>query len=69
MYVREKFKGDRSGLKRVAIRVLDPPRRKHGVFIGASFLAGLTTNWISRKEYAAAGDKLFLWYLNYIKLS
>lgn len=60
MYVREKFKGDRSGLKRVAIRVLDPPRRKHGVFIGASFLAGLTDKWISRKEYAEVGDKLFL---------
>ena len=60
VYVREKFKGDRSGLKRVAIRVLDPPRRKHGVFIGASFLAGLSTNWITKKEYAEIGDKLFL---------
>ena len=60
VYVREKFKGDRSGLKRVAIRVLDPPRRKHGVFIGASFLAGLSTNWITKKEYAEIGDQLFL---------
>jgi actin-related protein 2 len=39
IYVQEKFDGDRSGLARVKINVHDPPRRKHGVFIGASFLA------------------------------
>ena len=39
IYVREKFKGDRAGLSRVNIKVHDPPRRKHGVFLGASFLA------------------------------
>lgn len=60
IYVREKFGGDRSGLNRVAIRVLDPPRRKHGVFIGASFLANLSENWISKKEYSEVGDRLFL---------
>ena len=39
IYVREKFNGDKSGLSRVKIAVHDPPRRKHGVFVGASFLA------------------------------
>jgi actin-related protein 2 len=42
IYVREKFAGDRKGLNRVPINVLDPPRRKHGVFIGGSFLANMT---------------------------
>ena len=39
LYVVDKFNGDRNGLKRMLIQVLDPPRRKHGVFIGASFVA------------------------------
>jgi len=60
IYVKEKFGGDRSGLNRVPIKVLDPPRRKHGVFIGGSFLASCATNWITKQSYAEAGDKLFL---------
>jgi len=62
IYVREKFKGDRSGLSRVSINVIDPPRRKHGVFIGASFLANYTpdSRWISRKDWAEQGAKLFM---------
>lgn len=60
IYVREKFKGDRSGLSRVPIIVNDPPRRKHGVFIGGSFLANIAQQWITKKDYEEAGDKLFL---------
>lgn len=62
IYVREKFKGDRSGLSRVNISVLDPPRRKHGVFIGASFLANFSgeEGWISKKDYMEQGSKMFL---------
>ena len=41
IYVRDKFDGDVKGLNRVKIQVNDPPRRKHGVFLGASFLANL----------------------------
>jgi actin-related protein 2 len=54
IYVREKFKGDREGLKRINIVVNDPPRRKHGVFIGASFVGKHTPeqSWISRQAYA-----------------
>jgi len=49
IYVKEKFNGDKSGLNRVKINVIDPPRRKHGVFIGASFLANFAgpERWIS----------------------
>jgi actin-related protein 2 len=50
IYVRDKFGGDRSGLNRVRVSVHDPPRRKHGVFIGASFLANHTPleHWVSK---------------------
>ncbi len=62
IYVREKFKGDASGLKRVNIQVHDPPRRKHGVFIGASFMANLTPieSWISKKDWDENGTRLFI---------
>ena len=61
IYVREKFKGDRSGLNRVKIQVHDPPRRRHGVFIGASFLANFTPDdrWITREEWMEKGEKVF----------
>lgn len=53
IYVRDKFEGDASGLNRIKIFVNDPPRRKHGVFLGASFLANLVKpeSWITKKEY------------------
>ena len=62
IYVREKFKGDVSGLNRVRINVHDPPRRKHGVFIGASFLANYAPpdRWVTKKDYDESGSKLFL---------
>ena len=57
IYVREKFKGDRSGLSRIQIAVHDPPRRKHGVFLGASFLAQYApeNRWITKKDYDEQG--------------
>ena len=62
IYVKEKFNGDRSRLARFPICVHDPPRRKHGVFIGASFVANNTdeSGWISLADYKTTGDKLFL---------
>lgn len=61
IYVREKFNGDKSGLNRVRISVHDPPRRRHGVFIGASFLANVAPEerWISIKDWQEQGAKLF----------
>ena len=62
IYVLDKFNGDRKGLNRLPINVIDPPRRKHGVFIGASFIAKNTpdSNWISIQEYNEKGEKMFL---------
>jgi actin-related protein 2 len=53
IYVREKFKGDVKGLSRVPINVRDPPRRRYGVFIGASFLANFASeeSWIKKSDY------------------
>mmetsp|Transcript_23997 Transcript_23997/g.23638 ORF Transcript_23997/g.23638 Transcript_23997/m.23638 type:complete len:252 (-) Transcript_23997:21-776(-) len=61
IYVKEKFKGDESGLKRININVRDPPRRKHGVFIGASFLANFAQGeaWISKATYDEKGKNAF----------
>mmetsp|Transcript_10135 Transcript_10135/g.7609 ORF Transcript_10135/g.7609 Transcript_10135/m.7609 type:complete len:80 (-) Transcript_10135:49-288(-) len=61
IYVREKFDGDESGLKRVNICVRDPPRRKHGVFIGASFLANFAQPeaWITKQAYKEKGKSAF----------
>lgn len=61
IYVRDKFDGDASGLNRVKIFVNDPPRRKHGVFIGASFLANFTPieRWISKQAYEENGIRVF----------
>ena len=62
VYVREKFDGDRKGLNRVPICVRDPPRRKYGVFIGASFVANNSDDsiWITKRDYMEQGEKLFL---------
>jgi actin-related protein 2 len=62
IYVLDKFNGDRKGLNRLPINVIDPPRRKHNVFIGASFISKNTpdSNWISIQEYKEKGEKMFL---------
>lgn len=39
IFTEEKYKGDASRVGKTGLTVHDPPRRKHAVFIGASFLA------------------------------
>ena len=52
MFVQQKFK----------IRIEDPPRRKHMVFMGGAVLADIMkdkdTFWMSRKEYQEKGLKV-----------
>jgi len=45
-----RYKGDAERVKKTGMEVFDPPRRKHAVFIGASFLANNIdeAQWISR---------------------
>ena len=51
-YVEQKFK----------IRIEDPPRRKHMVFLGGAVLADIMkdrdTFWMSREEYQEKGVKV-----------
>jgi actin-related protein 2 len=39
IFTERKYKGDPTRIGKTGMTVHDPPRRKHAVFIGASFLA------------------------------
>ena len=48
-----KYGGDPKRVRKTGMLIHDPPRRKHAVFIGASFLAKAAPEdqWISRAAY------------------
>jgi len=53
------FKGDEKRFKKLKLRIEDPPRRKHMVFLGGAYLAEVMKNkeafWITNKEYKENG--------------
>jgi actin-related protein 2 len=53
------IQGDTSRLSKFKIRIEDPPRRKHMVFLGGAVLANVMKDrddfWISREEYEEKG--------------
>jgi len=59
LYLENVLKGDTSRLSKFKIRIEDPPRRKHMVFLGGAVLANVMKDrpefWISREEYAEQG--------------
>ncbi|GBG34047.1 Actin-like protein, putative [Hondaea fermentalgiana] len=59
LYLRNVLKGDVSRLNRLKLRIEDPPRRKHMVYLGASVLGDLMRDrdefWITRSEYDEKG--------------
>lgn len=59
LYLSKVLNGDGSRLKNFKLRVEDPPRRKHMVFLGGSVLADIMKNrdafWISRAEWYEQG--------------
>ncbi|RQM29280.1 hypothetical protein B5M09_004531 [Aphanomyces astaci] len=65
-YCAEVLKGDKARLSKFRLRINDPPRRKHLVFLGGSVLANFMKDvdefWISKREYDEQGvrciDKL-----------
>jgi actin-related protein 2 len=61
-YLKFVLKGDKSRLAKFKLRIEDPPRRKHMVFLGGSVLADIMKDrpefWISRAEWAEHGDKI-----------
>ena len=55
-FKREKAKGGDITKSNVKIDVIDPHRRKHAVFIGASFYAGMNElNWVSKSDWQEKG--------------
>ncbi len=51
--------GNKEGLKKFQIRIEDPPRRKHMVFLGGAVLADIMKDkdsfWMTKKEYDEVG--------------
>ena len=47
---------------KINIDVIDSPRRKHSVFIGATILANYKEDnyWITKQEYEECGEKIIL---------
>jgi len=48
-----RYRGDKTRVAKTGLLIHDPPRRKHAVFIGASFLAKCAPEdqWISRAAW------------------
>lgn len=59
LYLERVLKGDTSALSKFKIRIEDPPRRKHMVFMGGSVLADIMKDkdqfWVLRSEYEEEG--------------
>lgn len=55
-----KYGGNARQVKKTGLLIHDPPRRKHAVFIGASFLAKNAPDdqWISRAAYQEEGNRI-----------
>lgn len=53
------LKGNKDGLKKLRLRIEDPPRRKHMVYLGGAVLAGIMKDapefWITKQEYQEEG--------------
>ncbi|KAJ3085797.1 Arp2/3 complex subunit, actin nucleation center [Quaeritorhiza haematococci] len=61
LYLNKVLKDDVSRLSKFKIRVEDPPRRKHMVFLGGAVLGDIMKNkesfWVSRAEWAEQGAR------------
>jgi len=59
LYLERVLKGDETKLKKFKLRIEDPPRRKHMVFLGGAYLAEIMKAkdnfWISKKEFDEQG--------------
>jgi len=60
-YLKDVLKGKEAGLKKFKIKIEDPPRRKHMVFLGGSVLADIMKErqefWITKQDYDEVGIK------------
>ncbi|XP_063716155.1 actin-related protein 2-like [Symsagittifera roscoffensis] len=59
LYLERTLKGDKSRLSKFRVKVEDPPRRKHMVFLGGAVLANIMKDkvdfWITKEEFSAGG--------------
>jgi len=59
MYLKHVLKGDEKRMNRLKLRIEDPPRRKHMVYLGASVLGDLMRDradfWITKKDFEEGG--------------
>jgi len=62
LYLEKVLKGDKKRLAKFKLRIEDPPRRKHMVYLGGSVLADIMKDrsefWISRAEWAEHGASI-----------
>lgn len=62
LYLKKVLKGKEEGLSKFKLRIEDPPRRKHMVFLGGSVLADIMKDrpefWISKKEWEEHGERI-----------
>jgi len=61
LYLKNVLKGDETRLKKFKLRIEDPPRRKHLVFLGGAYLAEIMKSkeafWITKKEHQELGTQ------------
>lgn len=62
LYLDNVLQGDEKRLAKFKLRIEDPPRRKHMVFLGGSVLADIMKDrpefWISKEEWKEEGDRI-----------
>eukprot|EP00976_Prorocentrum_cordatum_P105290 1194216-Prorocentrum_minimum.AAC.1 len=62
LYVTNVLKGNKEGLRKFKLRVEDPPRRRHMVFLGGAVLADIMKDkpefWISKQEWEEHGASI-----------
>lgn len=62
LYLKEVLKGDEERLSKFKLRIEDPPRRKHMVFLGGSVLADIMKDkpnfWITKQQWEEVGPSI-----------
>ena len=62
LHLQEVLKGDTTKLKKQKIRIEDPPRRKHMVFLGGAVLADImkdkTEFWVTKQDWEEHGGRI-----------
>jgi len=60
LYLSKVLKGKEEGLSKFKLRIEDPPRRKHMVFLGGAYLAEIMKDkehfWMNKYEYEEQGE-------------